>query len=133
MCVLWKRTGYVRSQSTLFLAVYIQFDPQYIMSVSIVEERSLENGMKKTTAKARHLRTRRRKHGINQKRAYLGVNTSNKEAGIYIDLKINDVPLCIFSYAIASGLSLANTLISFNFFQVFLRIVKLLIKRLHHL
>ena len=57
-----------------------------------MEERSLENGMKKTTAKARHLRTRRRKHGINQKRAYLGVNTSNKEAGIYIDLKINDVP-----------------------------------------
>ena len=56
-----------------------------------MEERSLENGMKKTTAKARHLRTRRRKHGINLKRAYLGVNTSNKEAGIYIDLKINDV------------------------------------------
>ena len=41
---------------------------------------------------ARHLRTRRRKHGRNQKRAYLGVNTSNMEAGIYIDLKINDVP-----------------------------------------
>ena len=38
---------------------------------------------------ARHLRTRRRKHRRNQKRAYLGVNTSNKEAGMYIDLKIN--------------------------------------------
>ena len=42
---------------------------------------------------ARHLlRTRRRRHRRNQKRAYLGVNTSNKEAGMYIDLKINDVP-----------------------------------------
>jgi predicted aspartyl protease len=41
---------------------------------------------------ARHLSTRRRKHRRNQKRAYLGVNTSNKEAGMYIDLKINDVP-----------------------------------------
>jgi hypothetical protein len=40
---------------------------------------------------ARHLRTRRRKHRRNQKRAYLGINTSNKEAGMYIDLKINDL------------------------------------------
>jgi hypothetical protein len=39
---------------------------------------------------ARHLGTRR-KHKRNHQRAYLGVNTSNKEAGMYIDRKINDL------------------------------------------
>ena len=38
---------------------------------------------------ARHLHTRR-KHRRNHQRAYLGDNTSNKEAGMYIDLKITD-------------------------------------------
>jgi hypothetical protein len=40
---------------------------------------------------ARHLRTSRKHKRIHQ-RAYFGVNTSNKEAGMYIDLKKNDVP-----------------------------------------
>jgi hypothetical protein len=38
----------------------------------------------------RHLRSRR-KHKRNHQRAYLGVDSSNKEAGMYIDLKINDL------------------------------------------
>jgi predicted aspartyl protease len=40
---------------------------------------------------ARHLCTRRKHKRIHQ-RAYFRVNTSNKEAGMYIDLKKNDVP-----------------------------------------